>query len=199
MDAMTTPHDPALAEAIQSVLAALEHRDPGASAHAWRVANLAARLAATVGFEAAACAYLWYAGLLHDVGKLAVRDRVLRKPGPLSVAERAEIETHPVYGGRWLLSVPTLRPCVPAVRHHHEHWDGSGYPDHLAGQAIPLAARILSIADVYAAVTSERVYQTAWATPQALALIATQSGSLFDPALVLTFLRLAARTGLPTA
>ncbi|MEI8167129.1 MAG: HD domain-containing phosphohydrolase [Chloroflexales bacterium] len=196
---MDTPHDPALAEAIQSVLAALEHRDPGAVAHAWRVANLAARLAAAVGFEEAACAYLWYAGLLHDVGKLAVRDAVLRKPGPLSVAERTEIETHPVYGGRWLRGVPTLRPCVPAVRHHHEHWDGSGYPDHLAGQAIPLAARILSIADVYAAVTSERVYQTAWATPQALALIATQAGSLFDPALVLTFLRLAVRTGLPTA
>jgi len=133
---------------------------------------------------------------MHDVGKLAVRDQVLLKNGPLTAVERSEVEEHPTYGGLWLMAIPELHACLPAVLHHHERWDGSGYPLGLREREIPLAARILAVVDVYEALVSTRVYRSAWQPDQALSVLRSGAGTLFDPAITALFLSAAATVGL---
>jgi HD-GYP domain-containing protein (c-di-GMP phosphodiesterase class II) len=124
------------------------------------------------------------AGWLHDVGKVGIPDHILTKPGPLDPAEWQTIRTHPTLGQDLLNRIPRLADAATAVRSHHERWDGTGYPDGLVGDQIPLEARIVAAADAYSAMTSDRSYHPALPPNQALAELATCAGTHFDPNVV---------------
>ncbi|MBW8742595.1 MAG: HD domain-containing protein, partial [Acidobacteria bacterium] len=126
------------------------------------------------------------AGSLHDLGKLAIPEEILRKPGQLADSERLVLERHPQIGFRMLDSLG-VDPVADIVLHHHERWDGAGYPDGLRGDAIPLGARIIFVADAYDAMTSDRVYRARLSRDEALAELERCSGTQFDPAIVETF------------
>jgi HD-GYP domain-containing protein (c-di-GMP phosphodiesterase class II) len=127
-------------------------------------------------------------GALHDVGKLAVRDEVLSKPGPLSAEELLEVQAHPEIGARMVALDSAFRPVLPAVLYHHERWDGTGYPSGRAGHAIPLAARILAVVDSYDAMTSDRPYRPARSVAQAVEELDRCAGTQFDPEVAVVFL-----------
>ena len=119
---------------------------------------------------------------LHDLGKIGVPDQILHKPGPLDDAEWSIMREHPVWGARALEAIPEFRQAARAVRHHHERWDGTGYPDGLAGEAIPIGARVIAVCDAYEAMTSHRPYRPALAEPLARERVVAGTGSHFDPA-----------------
>src|SRR5262249_30426877 len=123
-------------------------------------------------------------------GKMAIPIAVLDKPGPLTPAEAALMQTHPVHGFNLLQSIPTLAPILSIVRHHHERWDGAGYPDRLVADDIPFLARVIAIADAFDAMTSDRAYRPALRTETAIALISEGAGSHFDPVLARAFVRM---------
>lgn len=129
------------------------------------------------------------AAALHDIGKIGVRDRVLTKPGALEPAEWEEIRQHPVLGEKILAPIKLLAPVLPVVRHHHERYDGRGYPDSLAGEDIPLYARIVSLADAFEAMTSRRPYRPALPVDVARTELQANAGSQFGPKLVDVFLQ----------
>ena len=149
--------------------------------HSNRVAGYAANIARHLGWDNGDVALLRMAAMLHDVGKVALPDNILRKAGPLDDAEFDEIKKHPVAGAELIARVDGLEPILPWIRHSHEHFDGSGYPDGLAGEAIPEAARILLAADAFDALTSNRPYRGASSTEDALAEVQRCSGQQFDP------------------
>jgi HD-GYP domain-containing protein (c-di-GMP phosphodiesterase class II) len=124
------------------------------------------------------------AALLHDIGKIGVEDRVLRKPGPLTKREVIAMRAHPVIGYEMLKGLHFLESSLSGIRHHHEHWDGSGYPDGLKGEHIPAAVRILTVADALDALTSDRPYRTAMSFSAAVATIEAGAGIQFDPAVI---------------
>ena len=167
---------------------AIEARDPYTRGHSARVTALAFAVARRLGWGGERLAGLRLGGALHDVGKLAVSPRILRKPGVLTAAERSEMELHPVAGARLLEDLADARPAIPYVLHHHERWDGTGYPGGLAGAAIPVEARLLAVADAFDAMTSERPYRGAVSTEHALDELARCAGTQFDPALAAVFL-----------
>jgi HD-GYP domain-containing protein (c-di-GMP phosphodiesterase class II) len=119
--------------------------------------------------------------MLHDIGKVAVSDEILGKPGPLTESEYAEIKRHPLIGADLVARVEGLDPIVPWIRHSHEHYDGTGYPSGLSGEDIPLAARILLVADAFDAMTSDRPYRDALSREEALRELEEHAGSQFDP------------------
>jgi HD-GYP domain-containing protein (c-di-GMP phosphodiesterase class II) len=166
---------------------AIEARDPYSSGHAARVTAVAEILAARHGWDEDRLEVLRIGAALHDIGKLAVSDRVLRKPGPLSPAELDEVRAHPEEGARMLELIGTLRVAVPAVLHHHERWDGSGYPAGHAADDIPPEARVLAIADAYDAMTSDRPYRPALSQERAIAELERCAGTQFDPEVVGVF------------
>jgi len=125
--------------------------------------------------------------LLHDVGKIGVSDTILLKPGRLTDAEWQEMRRHPEIGYALLRDVPFLTPALPLVRHHHERWDGSGYPARLCGEDIPFEARLFAVIDAYDALTSDRPYRAAMSHDDAIAILHRDSGSHFDPAMVEAF------------
>ena len=168
---------------------ALEARDPYLHGHSTRVTALAEGIARMLGWRRQQLDALRLGGSLHDVGKIAIDARVLRKPGPLNVQELEHIRTHPVAGARLIEGVVDLAPALPYVLHHHERWDGSGYPQRLAGKHIPLGARVLGVADAFDAMTSHRAYRPALTVDVALAEVERCAGSQFDPRLAKTFLR----------
>jgi putative two-component system response regulator len=128
-------------------------------------------------------------GYLHDLGKIAVPDGILLKPGPLNAAERQRIETHAGVGADLVLGLKSLEDVRPIMRHHHEKWDGSGYPDGLQREGIPLGARIISVVDVYDALSTERPYKPALSHEQAVSILRRETdGGLWDPRVVATFL-----------
>jgi HD-GYP domain-containing protein (c-di-GMP phosphodiesterase class II) len=130
------------------------------------------------------------AGTLHDVGKIGVPDSILKKPGRLEPEEARIMETHPVLGEAIVAKVPQLKDLLPGVRHHHERWDGAGYPDGLAGEAIPLIARLIALADTYDAMTSDRPYRKGLPVEVALTEISRSSGIQFEPALAEAFVEM---------
>lgn len=172
---------------LASFSAALEARDPYLRGHSARVTAIAEGLARRLGWRGERLVALRLGGALHDVGKLAVNTTVLRKPGPLTGEELAQIRTHPVAGARLLEGVADLQPALPYVLHHHERWDGAGYPHGLAGAEIPVEARVLGVADAFDAMTSERPYRSALTVEQALAELRRCAGSQFDPDLARAF------------
>jgi|tagenome__1003787_1003787.scaffolds.fasta_scaffold20987395_2 diguanylate cyclase (GGDEF)-like protein/putative nucleotidyltransferase with HDIG domain len=152
--------------------------------HAEQVARLSGLTAERLALPGHMTLRCRLAGLLHDVGKLAVPEDVLNKPGPLDAAESEVMRTHSVVGADIVHRIPALRQVAPAVRHHHERYDGDGYPDGLAGQAIPIEGRIIAAADAYATMTADRPYSPARSTQEATAELRRSAGSHFDPAVV---------------
>jgi response regulator RpfG family c-di-GMP phosphodiesterase len=175
-------------ETVEALANALESKDTGTRAHSQRVQRYALELASAVDPELLADPAIEYGFLLHDVGKIGIPDRILRKPGPLTTPERRLMETHTVLGEAVLSSVAFLQGAgVRVVRSHHERWDGTGYPDGRGGDEIPLAARIFAVADALDAMTSDRPYRRALPWERASAEIAAQSGRQFDPDIVAAF------------
>jgi putative two-component system response regulator len=178
-------------EIVILLMKAAEHRDTETGNHVARVAEYVTMIAQELGFPPETVEQLSLASTMHDVGKISVPDAILLKPGRLSEAERREMEEHAERGRRILegSSSPLVQLAAEIAATHHEHWDGSGYPAGLKGAAIPIAGRIVAVADVYDALTSERPYKTAWSHAEALAHIKAQAGHHFDPTCVEAFLK----------
>jgi diguanylate cyclase (GGDEF)-like protein len=178
-----TPDRVAQYRAAESLAKAVDERDAYTGSHSQRVGEYSARIARRLGADDSAVELTRLAGNLHDLGKLAIPEEVLRKPDDLSEAERLILERHPQIGFRMLESLG-VQPVAEWVLHHHERWDGAGYPNRLAGDQIPLAARIIFVADAYDAMTSDRAYRQAVPQQEALAELDRCSGTQFDPAVV---------------
>ena len=168
----------------------LDLRDRETEGHTRRVAELTMRLGRALGISEAELVHLRRGALLHDIGKMAVPDRILRKKGQLTRAEMQEMQRHPQYAYEMLSSIEYLRKAIDIPYCHHERWDGSGYPRGLKGEEIPLAARIFAIVDVWDALRSQRPYRRAWERAEACAYLRAQAGKYFDPHLVEVFLQI---------
>jgi diguanylate cyclase (GGDEF)-like protein len=184
--------------AAASLAKAVDARDVYTGSHSERVAELAARVAVRLGADDETVELTRLAASLHDLGKLAIPEEILRKPGPLTEPERLVLERHPQIGFRMLESLG-VDPVAEWVLHHHERWDGTGYPDGMPGEEIPLGARIIFVADAYDAMTSDRVYRTRLSDPEAIAELERCAGSQFDPAIVAAFAAEMGFTGTHTA
>ena len=169
--------------AAASLAKAVDLRDTYTGSHSARVAELAARVAAKLGLDQEHIELSRLAGSLHDLGKLAIPEEILRKPGPLTGPERLVLERHPQIGFRMLDSLG-IDPVADWILHHHERWDGTGYPDRMPGPEIPLGARIIFVVDAYDAMTSDRVYRGRLAQEDALAELERCAGTQFDPSVV---------------
>jgi diguanylate cyclase (GGDEF)-like protein len=189
------PNRAARYRAAASLAKAVDARDAYTGSHSERVGDLAARIARRLGVDEAQTDLTRLAASLHDLGKLAIPEEILRKPGVLSESERLVLERHPQIGYRMLESLG-VEPIAEWVLHHHERWDGTGYPDGLRGEEIPLGARIIFVADAFDAMTSERVYREPLTEIEALAELERCAGTQFDPAIVEAF---SAELGLSTA
>ncbi len=169
---------------VGALAAALDLRDDMTGGHAERVTRLALRLTDRVAPQLCSDPQLEYGFLLHDLGKIGVRDAILLKPAALDESERREIERHPLHGERIVAQIPYLHGLTrEIVVSHHERWDGDGYPHGLVGSGIPLAARIFSVADAFDAMTNDRPYRDALPVTTALREIERQAGRQFDPAI----------------
>ncbi len=179
----------AQAETVQRLSMAVEFRDEDTGAHIERIGRFSALLAEQLGMDHDFCERLRHAAPLHDVGKVAIPDAILLKAGPLTDQERAIVETHTEEGYRLLCgsSSSILDLAASIALSHHERWDGGGYPRGLSGDVIPIEGRIVAIADVFDALTSERVYRKAFTVQEALSMMAAQRGRHFDPALLDAF------------
>ena len=177
-------------ETVTALANALEAKDSGTRVHSLRVRHYATELTTAIEPDLLSDPSLEYGFLLHDVGKIGVPGEVLRKRGPLSPSEWALIQLHPIIGLEMLANVTFLQgEGLKVIRSHHERWDGTGYPDGLARDAIPLSARIFAVADALDAITSERPYRRATSWEAAVAEISAQSGRQFDPNIVEAFVR----------
>jgi putative nucleotidyltransferase with HDIG domain len=175
-------------ETIEALAVAINAKDEVTHEHVLRVQIYAAGVARILGCTQAEIEALRAGALLHDIGKIAVPDFILNKPGKLTASEFEKMKTHTIVGGQILGRVEFPYPVVPVVRHHHERWDGRGYPDGLSGEDIPLTARILSVVDCFDAVREDRQYRKAMTREEALEFIMSGSGSMYDPRVVGTFI-----------
>lgn len=183
-------HDTMTNGLIMAFLNLLDTHDPYTKNHCTNVANLSHHLAARINRSDTFIAKLTYAALVHDIGKTLIPKTILNKPGRLTPDEFAVIKTHPIFGANALDEMEQLHEVSIAVRHHHEHYNGRGYPDGLSGEAIPLMARILALCDCYDAMTNDRPYRKARSHDDALQEIIACSGQQFDPVLVDHFIQL---------
>jgi PAS domain S-box-containing protein/putative nucleotidyltransferase with HDIG domain len=188
-----------LADAYDATLAGwvrfLDLRDQPTEGHTQRVTELTLKLAQRVGIHNGLLVHVRRGALLHDIGKMGIPDSILQKPGPLNDAEWQIMRMHPVYAYQILSPIEFLQPALEIPHHHHERWDGKGYPDGLARDQIPLTARIFSIVDVYDALNSDRPYRKAWPLEQTLDHIAQGASSQFDPDITRAFLEFIAVHG----
>jgi hypothetical protein len=168
-------------ETIAAFVRAIDARDPYTARHSERVADYAAALARELGVDEAGVERIHLAALLHDVGKLGLERSVLQKPGALTDDEWLEVRAHPVLSAHIISGVSRFASYLDGARHHHERYDGAGYPDGLAGEDIPYDARIIAVADAYEAMTADRAYRAARTHEEALRCIAEGSGTQFDP------------------
>lgn len=175
---------------LQALTASIDAKDPYTCGHSARVALLASQLALAVDLGAATAERYRIAGLVHDVGKIGVPEAVLRKVGKPTDEEYAQIKLHPTIGATILKDIPLLKDVLPGVLHHHERWDGRGYPAGLAGEDIPFIARVLALADSFDAMSSTRSYRAAMPRAAVLAEIERCAGTQFDPGLVPAFVAL---------
>jgi HD-GYP domain-containing protein (c-di-GMP phosphodiesterase class II) len=182
-------------ETLRALIAAVEARDAYTHGHSARVAELSVSIGLRMGLRPAALRALAEGAYLHDVGKVGIPDHVLNKPGALSDDERAWIQEHPIVGADIVGRAPSLRDALTVIREHHERYDGRGYPDGLAGEEISLAARIVAVADVWDALTSDRAYRPAWPPDRALRHLEAERGAHFDPRCLDAFLALMAERG----
>jgi putative two-component system response regulator len=184
-----------LAHAYDSTLEgwarALDLRDHETEGHSRRVTELTVRLAERLGISGEPLLQIRRGALLHDIGKIGIPDAILLKPGKLDAHEWAIMQRHPIYGRDLLEPIPFLRSALAIPYAHHERWDGTGYPEGLAGEAIPLPARIFAVIDVWDAMTNDRPYRKATPPEEAMGYIRAQSGKHFDPVVVAAFEELA--------
>ena len=173
---------------MTALAAAIDAKDSYTRGHSERLTTLALGLADQLGLSDAERKAIQYAAALHDIGKIAISDSILQKPGPLTSEEWEIMRTHPARGARMVESIEFLRDAVPLILHHHERFDGRGYPQGLAGEAIPLGARILGVVDAWEAMTSDRAYRPALTRAEAAAELVRNAGKQFDPDLVSAFL-----------
>ena len=169
---------------LDGLVTAVDDKDRFTRAHAHGVMTLSVAAARALGLSEGEIERIRVAALLKDIGKIGVADAVLRRPGPLSAAEYEVIKQHPATGEAIMGAVPELRDIMPAVRHHHERWDGNGFPDGLVGLAIPLAARIIAVADAYSAMTADRPYRRRMSDDDARGALERGAGNQWDPAIV---------------
>ncbi len=172
---------------VRGFALAVEAKDRYTHGHSENVMKYTVVLAKRLGLPDAELENVKYAGLLHDIGKIGVSELILNKPGRLTPSEFDEIKRHPSLGANIIADVPFLRPLVPMVLHHHEFFDGNGYPDGIRGDQIPFGARILSVADAYEAMTSDRPYRRSLSQQTALEILTSGKGKQFDPVIVDTF------------
>jgi putative nucleotidyltransferase with HDIG domain len=173
---------------LRAFSAAIDARDPYTRGHSERVAALSRTTARHLGLPEEAQERVWIAALLHDVGKIGIDDRILKKGGVLTPEEYEEMKAHPAIGADILSPIEQLREMIPAVRWHHEGWNGRGYPDGLRGESIPLIARIVAVADTFDAITTSRPYQEGYTAEFALQTITHMAGARFDAKIVTAFL-----------
>jgi putative nucleotidyltransferase with HDIG domain len=175
---------------LEGWVRALDLRDKETEGHTQRVTTLTQRLAQAMGVDEDALLHITRGALLHDIGKMAIPDGILLKPGSLTDEERTQIQKHPIYAYEMLSPIKFLHPALDIPYCHHEKWDGSGYPRGLKGEEIPFAARIFSVVDVWDALISNRPYRKGLPPNEIRTLIQKDSGSHFDPKVVDTFLSL---------
>jgi response regulator RpfG family c-di-GMP phosphodiesterase len=175
---------------LRALGSALDTRDVGTEAHSRRVHGYALAAARAYGLSEAEMTHLAHGVLLHDIGKIGIPDAILLKPGKLTGEEWAIMRRHPEIGAQLIRDIPFLEGALPVVRHHHERWDGTGYPDHLRGDEIPVGARIFAVVDAFDAMTVDRPYSTAIAFDAARTELRRSAGSHFDPAIVEAFLEI---------
>jgi HD-GYP domain-containing protein (c-di-GMP phosphodiesterase class II) len=172
---------------VRALADAVEARDAYTARHAERVAAYGLEIARACGIDDGADPDLEFGFLLHDIGKIAISDAILYKPGRLTGAERAAMRRHPLIGEEIVRGIDFLAGARQVVRSHHERWDGAGYPDRLAGERIPLAARVFAVADTFDALTTDRPYRAAASSAEARRVIADAAGSQFDPTVAAAF------------
>ena len=177
---------------LAGLISALDARDKETEGHSTRVSLLTVQLGKALGLNAEPLKALERGSLLHDIGKIGVSDAILHKTGPLSDPEWALMRRHPSIGAHIIEGIPFLQAALPVIRHHHERWNGSGYPEGLIGEQIPRLARIFSVVDAFDALTSDRPYRKRISTEEALEYLRSQAGVLFDPQIVTEFERLIA-------
>jgi len=166
----------------------LEYRDEDTEGHSRRLVELSTILAKAMGFSVEEIGHLQRGALLHDIGKLAIPDEILLKPGKFNNEERKVMEQHPVFAKQMLSQVGFLQPCLDVAYSHHEQWDGHGYPEGLKGEEIPLAARLFTVVDQWDALTSDRPYRKAWPREKVIAYLQENAGKIYDPKIVDVFL-----------
>ena len=184
-------------DTIYMLAVASEAKDQDTGDHLRRIYRHTKALAGELGYDDDEADRLASAGVLHDVGKMHVPDQILKKPGALTPDEMKTMQEHTVWGERILGDKPFFAAARNIARSHHENWDGSGYPDHTRGHAIPIEARLVHLADVYDALVSPRVYKAAWTPRQAAEFIVEASGQMFDPELVRIFTHVSPRLTTP--
>lgn len=175
-------------ETIKALVLAMEVKDSYTRGHSERVTELAMKLADKIGIADGRKKLLYWASLLHDIGKIGISEAILNKPGTLDEFEFSEIKRHPVEGAKMLEQIEGLNGIVPIIKHHHENYDGTGYPDNLKGDEIPLESRILAVCDVYDAMTTIRSYRKPFSNEGAMETILSFSGTRLDPDIVKEFL-----------
>ena len=176
-------------QALLGMAVAIEAKDPYTKGHCGRVAAYSMALAREAGYPDEGMEALEFAAFLHDIGKIAVKDAVLLKPGPLDEREWAQMRLHPVRGCEMAAQIDVLEPTRTAIRNHHERWDGKGYPDGLRGEGIPLLARLVAIADAFDAMATDRPYKKAFPIEQVEGILKQNAGIMYDPELVELFVR----------
>jgi HD-GYP domain-containing protein (c-di-GMP phosphodiesterase class II) len=173
-------------DVMKAIAAIIDAKDGYTHRHSERVAAFAVRLARQLGMSADEGSVVELSALLHDVGKIGVPDAILNKPGKLTDEEFAEMRRHPAHGAAILANIQSAKvtELLPGVKYHHERWDGTGYPEGLRGEQIPLLGRILAVADFLDALTSERAYRKGLSIDDVVQMIREQAGSAFDPRVV---------------
>ncbi len=180
---------------LQGWARALEYRDGETAGHAQRVINLSVTLARKLGLDKEEIHALQRGAYLHDIGKMAIPDQILLKPGHLDDEEWRVMKQHPVRSREFIAEIPFLQPAIPVAYSHHERWDGSGYPEGLRGEQIPLLARIFTVIDNWDALNSDRPYRKAWPREEVIGYLRENAGSIFDPRVVEAFLGIINREG----
>ena len=174
---------------IRALAEAIDAKDPYTRGHSERVAAYAATIASEMGLPAAEVERIRLSALLHDVGKIGVDDRIIRKPTALSEEEFQLMKTHPIKGAAIMSAIPQLADVIPGMKYHHEKWGGGGYPEGLKGEEIPLQARIVTVADTFDAMTTTRPYQQAMENDYVVERIKQFAGIRYDPAVIDAFVR----------
>lgn len=169
---------------------AMDLYDRGITTHTLRVTAISLELGRALGLNSEELLSIQYGTLLHDIGKLGIPDSIICKPGKLTPQEYEIVQKHPIYADEWLTNWDKDEPARAIPLHHHERWDGCGYPYRLRGEAIPLLARVVAVADVWDAITSIRPYRGAMSNAQAIRVMRAESGKQFDPDILKVFLNL---------